>query len=117
VDSKALAAARDARLASRFPTRIKAALHAGHRRLPIVIDDISKTGAMISGGVLPTRGERVWLLADGLKVDATVMWHSGTSCGLSFHAPVDPLAVVRENHEQFAWMRRKPQAPGETLAE
>jgi hypothetical protein len=93
-------------------------LRVGQQRMPIVIGDISRTGAMICGAMLPIRGQRVALVAQGLEVNATVVWSGIDSCGLSFHAAVDPLAVVRENLEQFAWLKqRKADPPEPTISE
>jgi hypothetical protein len=106
---------RDSRSAPRFPTKLDAILRVGRERVPIVIGDISRTGAMICGPMLPLRGQRVALVARGLEVNATVVWSDDQSCGLSFHDAVDPLAVVRENLAQFAWLKQRkgdPRDPG-----
>ena len=79
--------------------------------MPIVIGDLSRTGAMICGPMLPLRGQRVALVARGLEVAATVVWSAEESCGLSFHAPIDPLAVVRDNLAQFAWLKHRKTEP------
>jgi hypothetical protein len=104
---------RDSRDSPRFPTKVQAILRVGDERVPIVIGDISRTGAMICGAFLPPRGRRVALVARGLEVTATVVWSGHDSCGLSFHAAVDPLAVVRENLAQFAWLQRRKADPPE----
>jgi hypothetical protein len=116
VNKQNLASLRDSRNAPRFPTKVEAVLRIGHRRVPIVIGDISRTGAMIYGVRLPPRGERVALLAEGLEVRATIVWSGKDSCGLSFHAAVDPLAVVRENLAQFAWLKQRKSDPADTAA-
>ena len=106
-----LTSLRDSRRSPRFPTKLEAVLRIGRRRMPIIIADLSRTGALICGAMLPPRGERVALLAQGLDVTATVVWHREQSCGLSFHAPIDPLAVVRENLVQFAWLKQRRTDP------
>ena len=106
-----LTSLRDERRAPRFPTRLKAVLRIGQQRLPIVIGDISRTGAMILGAGLPGKGERVALIAQGLEATATVMWQDEVGCGLNFHNTVDPLAIVRDNLAQFAWLKRRPSEP------
>ena len=108
-----LSSLRDSRSSPRFPTKVQAVLRVGHERVPIVIGDISRTGAMVCGALLPSRGQRVALVARGLEVKATVVWSGHDSCGLSFHAAVDPLAVVRENLAQFAWLQRRKSDPPE----
>lgn len=111
-----LTSPRDERRAPRFPTKLKAVLRIGQRRLPVIIGDISRTGAMLLGARLPRKGERVALIAQGLEVAATVMWQDEVGCGLNFHAMVDPLAVVRDNLAQFAWLKRPPNEPSAPAA-
>jgi hypothetical protein len=113
-----LTSLRDSRNAPRFPTKLDAVLRVGRERLPIVIGDLSRTGALICGPMLPLRGQRVALVARGLDVSATVVWSAEESCGLSFHDAIDPLAVVRDNVAQFAWLKqRKDEASGRNVAE
>lgn len=102
-----LSSLRDSRNAPRYPTKLQAVLRVGRERVPIVIGDISRTGAMICGPILPPRGQRVALVARGLDVAATVVWSEEESCGLSFHDAIDPLAVVRDNLTQFAWLKQR----------
>jgi hypothetical protein len=117
VNKQSLTSLRDARSAPRFPTKMEAVLRVGQERVPIVIGDISRTGALVCGPMLPIRGQRVALVARGLEVTATVVWSGNESCGLSFHAAVDPLAVVRENLAQFAWLKRRKTDPPEPTIE
>ena len=49
------------------------------------------------GTGLPARGSEVVLTAKGLEVVATVVWNDGATCGVNFHKPIEPLAVVRSN--------------------
>jgi hypothetical protein len=114
VTKPSLTSLRNARRAPRFPTKLEAILRVGRRRMPITIGDISRTGAMISGRHLPPCGERVALLAEGLEVLATVVWREDESCGLDFHDAVDPLAVVRQNLAQFAWLKQRRTDPPES---
>jgi hypothetical protein len=111
VNKPSLISLRDSRSAPRFPTKLEAVLRVGQDRVPIVIGDISRTGALVCGPMLPVRGQRVALVAQGLEVKATVVWSGDQSCGLSFHAAVDPLAVVRENLAQFAWLKQRKTDP------
>ena len=111
-----LTSLRDSRSALRFPTKLEAVLRIGRERMPIVIGDLSRTGALVCGPMLPLRGQRVALVARGLEVSATVVWSAEDSCGLSFHDPIDPLAVVRDNVAQFAWLKRTADPSGPTLA-
>ena len=106
-----LTSLRDARCAPRYPTKLEAILRVGHERMPILIGDLSRNGALIYGPMLPLRGQRVVLAASGLEVTATVVWSSEESCGLSFHTAIDPLAVVRENLAQFAWLKQRKAEP------
>lgn len=116
MNKPSLSSLRDARNAPRFPTKFEAILRVGHVRMPIVIGDLSRTGAMVCGPMLPLRGQRVALVARGLEVAATVVWSDEDSCGLSFHEAIDPLAVVRDNLVQFAWLKqRKPEPPAQNL--
>ncbi len=113
VTKPSLTSLRDARRAPRFPTKLKAVLHIGRQRLPIVIGDISRTGALILGSGMPPKGQRVALIAQGLEVTGTVMWRDEAGCGVDFHEMVDPLAIVRDNLVQFAWLKRRPSEPPE----
>jgi hypothetical protein len=112
VTKQTLSSLRDARRATRFPTKLDAILRIGQRRVSVVIADISRTGAMICGEEMPKQGERVTLCAKGLEANATVMWADEGSCGVNFHDLVEPLAVVRENLSEFAWLKRRRNEPG-----
>ncbi|WP_161988989.1 PilZ domain-containing protein [Sphingomonas glacialis] len=86
-----------ARREQRYPTRFAGTVIVDRRPHPVEIADISCVGACVRGVDLPKRGEEIVLLAEELEVVGTVVWSDGTSCGINFHKPIAPLAVVRSN--------------------
>lgn len=86
-----------ARREQRYPTRFAGTVIVDRQRLAIEIADISCVGACVRGHDLPQRGQEILLLAKDLEVVGTVVWSDGTACGVNFHKPIAPLAVVRSN--------------------
>lgn len=59
---------------------------------PAKIRNLSATGAMVEGPVLPSAGSTVQLVRGGLSTSATVLWQVGNRCGLSFAGSVSVQA-------------------------
>ncbi len=81
---------------SRFAAELAAMLHWDGISQPVHIRNISIYGALIAGPWLPTIGERVTLIADGLEVCGTVIWQGPDRCGLLLSRAIDPVAVIAE---------------------
>ncbi len=86
-----------ARREQRYPAQFAGTVIVDRRSHPVEIADISCVGACVRGIDLPARGEEIVLLAEALEVVGTVVWSDGASCGINFHKPIAPLAVVRSN--------------------
>jgi hypothetical protein len=58
-----------------------------HSRV-IIVEDISTTGARLSGGDLPKQGEDVWIKAGPVDAFGTVAWVDDFTCGVVFEQPL-----------------------------
>ncbi|CAM8671206.1 MULTISPECIES: PilZ domain-containing protein [Sphingobium] len=96
MDSISYRARVERRRESRFATEVGGMLHWDGVSQPVTIRNISIYGALVAGTWLPTLGERVTLIADGLEVCGTVIWEGPDRCGLLLSRAVDPLAVIAE---------------------
>jgi hypothetical protein len=65
-------------------------------KLPVVLRNLSCTGAMAEGANLPPVGRDLLLQRGDMEVLATVVWQSGSYCGLDFYDPIDHDQVVIE---------------------
>lgn len=81
----------------RFAARFTATAIVDRVQMLVEIADISRVGACLRGFKLPQHGEELVLRAIGLEVVATVVWREGQSCGVTFHKPIAPQAVLRKN--------------------
>lgn len=81
----------------RIVTRFAATVIIDRRPIAAEIVDISCVGACVRGVDLPKRGEEIVLVANDLEVVGTVVWSDATACGINFHKPIAPLAVVDSN--------------------
>lgn len=96
MDSISYRARAERRRESRLAAEVGAMLHWDGISQPVTIRNISIYGALIVGAWLPTIGERVTLIADGLEVCGTVIWEGADRCGLLLSHAIDPLAVIAE---------------------
>lgn len=87
----------NARREQRYKARFAGTVIFDRVSLAVEIADISCVGACVRGAGLPQRGEEIVLTAEDLEVVGTVVWSDGASCGINFHKPIAPLAVVRSN--------------------
>lgn len=85
------------RRAHRYTTRFPGIVIVDRVPLPVEIVDLSCVGACVRGHGLPNRGDEIVLTAQDLEVVGTVVWSDGLSCGINFHKPIAPLAVVDSN--------------------
>ena len=59
-----------------------------HSRV-VIVEDISTTGAKLSGGDLPRLGEDVWIKAGPVDAFGTVVWADEFVCGVTFEQPLN----------------------------
>lgn len=55
----------------------------------VIVEDISTTGAKLSGGDLPRLGEDVWIKAGPVDAFGTIAWTAGFECGVTFEKPLN----------------------------
>ena len=55
---------------------------------PTALIDVSRTGARLSGEMLPSIGEQVILKAEQIRVAAIVVWHEAGRCAVEFDTPI-----------------------------
>ncbi len=85
----------DARQNPRTNTMLAASLEFDGAQHPVFVRNLSVTGALVEGRMLPLAGDRVVLYRDQHRVPATVIWASGNRCGLSFSAQVTLDAMIK----------------------
>lgn len=61
--------------------------------------DISETGASLQGSKLPQKGEEIDLTIGALSAFGTVVWSTGSKCGVEFDEPRTQLELVRLRRE------------------
>ena len=92
----------DERGANRASIYIAAALYCDGSPSPVKIRNISATGALLEGAVIPSVGALVQLVRGELIVHGLVAWTSDCRCGLKFSGCIDvqQWRAVRCNSEQ-----------------
>lgn len=78
----------EARIEARTNMFVMASLSARGASGPVRVRNLSPTGALIEGGVLPVPGEPVSLLRGSLRTDGKVVWCHNGRAGLRFDALV-----------------------------
>lgn len=63
-------------------------IYADGRSAPVRVRNLSPTGAMVEGAVLPTSGRRVRLCRGSLEVFAEIIWCKDGAAGLRFESAV-----------------------------
>jgi len=58
-----------------------------HSRV-VIVEDISTTGAKLTGDELPKLGEDVWIKAGPVDAFGTVVWSDELVCGVTFEQPL-----------------------------
>lgn len=81
------------RKAPREPVQVQAIVATVTWSTPLVLLDISKTGARLRGSDLPRLLEEVMVGAGRVRAFGTVVWREGDECGVAFDNPVDGLCV------------------------
>lgn len=59
-----------------------------HSRV-VIVEDISTTGAKLTGADLPKLGEDVWIKAGPVDAFGTVVWADDYMCGVTFEQPLN----------------------------
>jgi len=92
----------DARSAQRESLYLAAALYCDGSPVPVKIRNMSASGALVEGVVLPGVGALVQLIRGALIVHALVAWTAEARCGLKFSGVVDvqQWRAVPTNTEQ-----------------
>lgn len=96
----ALAAANDEdaiacrRGAKRLRVFLKAAMTTASAEMPIVVRDISSTGALVASPIQPRIGSYVLFSRGGLSVRAKVVRKEGNLLGLQFQDQIDEAELL-----------------------
>lgn len=92
----------DARGAPRASIYVAAALYCDGISAPVKIRNISSTGALVEGAVIPSLGALVQLVRGPLIVHGLVVWGTEGQCGLKFSGCVDvqQWSSIPSNGEQ-----------------
>jgi len=61
-----------------------------HSRV-VIVEDISTTGAKLTGDDLPRLGEDVWIKAGPVDAFGTVVWADEFVCGVTFEQPLSAV--------------------------
>jgi hypothetical protein len=56
----------------------------------VIAEDISGTGARLTGPELPKKGEDIWIRVGPIDAFGTVVWSEGGECGITFEKPLGP---------------------------
>lgn len=81
--------AADARSAPRTSLYLAAALYRDGSSSPVRIRNISATGALLEGAVVPGSGTLIQLIRGGLIVHGLIAWSMPGRCGVKFSGQVD----------------------------
>jgi hypothetical protein len=92
----------DARSCTRSSIYLAAALYFDSSASSVKVRNLSSTGALVEGMVVPSVGSSVRLVRHRLTVDALVVWSTDGRCGLRFSDSVDvqQWRAVPHNSEQ-----------------
>jgi hypothetical protein len=77
---------------------LAASLHSNAGACPVHVRNISASGALIEGSILPNQGDRLILRRGSLEAAASIVWKAGRKAGISF-ASLIPVVD---------WMARQP---------
>lgn len=104
VDPATHSASSEARAMRRREIFLSAVLISPHRKTPVRIRNLSRTGAMIQGAPALNVTDPVRLLRGSIDLEAEVIWTTEKNCGLKFSTPIDlniwspALDRVAQNH-------------------
>lgn len=82
--------------APRARLQANAALQSVTCEIPVILRNLSCTGAMVQARDLPKPGRTVLLKRGSIEALATVVWSENGRCGLEFFDPLSSDEVVRE---------------------
>lgn len=87
------------RAAPREPVLLTAALLTVGCSRPVIILDLSETGAQMQVHQPLRDGQQVWIKAAPIEVFGTVVWIDGEQCGIAFDESLaeDELALLQAN--------------------
>jgi hypothetical protein len=74
---------------------LSAVLHYGDKRFDVFIRDVSSTGAMVEGKVLPPRDAELVLVRGDIQVGGLVIWQIGHRAGIKFDGRVLVADMMR----------------------
>lgn len=78
-----------------------AVLHWAGRSAAVTLRNLSPTGALVEGAVLPTAGEVVHLVRGSLRADGDIAWSVGRRCGVRLQDLIDvPLWMAPPGKSQ-----------------
>jgi hypothetical protein len=80
----------DTRRDPRHAARVKGLLLMYRARSTIQVENVSRSGALVSCDTVPAKGTEVVLSTGPVNVVATVAWTGIDTCGLTFHRAIDP---------------------------
>ena len=90
--------------ASRARVQLNAALETTTDEAPVLVRNLSCTGAMLEGRNLPPVNRTAVLKRGGIEAMGVVVWQAGERCGFHFFDPIAHNLVVEE-------ARRPPETP------
>ena len=79
----------DDRREPRYATHLPGALLTYRHRNEVLVENVSRSGALVRGDSVPEKGTEVVLSAGLLQIVATVAWVGDQACGLMFHRAID----------------------------
>lgn len=85
----------EAQRATRTNTMLAATLEFGGERHAVFVRNLSATGAMVEGKILPLEGEQVVLHRDQQSIGSTVAWAAHNRCGIAFGVQVKVDALIK----------------------
>ena len=92
----------DGRVRHRSNVFVSAALYSDSGSAPAVIRDLSESGALVEGPVLPPPGSRIRLRRGSFEVAGKVVWQNGRRAGLEFGSSIsvdDWLPSATRKHQ------------------
>ena len=76
------------RHAARTALSLPASMFSVEHSRVVILDDLSASGARLSGPDLPAEHESVWIRVGPIDAFGTVVWNEAASCGITFDRPL-----------------------------
>jgi len=102
---------------------LTATLDVAGSSVPVVLRNLSREGALVSGKELPDSGDFVLFHRQGLCAPGTVAWRHGGLAGIRFDVPLYPKEMLRHippkenrpapNIKRRPGLKPQPLTPGE----